>query len=55
MKPKVLINASAIGIYPSSKAATYTEGSSQVAKDFLGKTVKHWEQEAKKPKTLESV
>lgn len=48
VKPKVLINASAIGIYPSSKAATYTEGSIQVAKDFLGKTVRHWEQEAQK-------
>ncbi|MGE7934724.1 TIGR01777 family oxidoreductase [Viridibacillus arvi] len=48
VKPKVLINASAIGIYPSSKAAAYTEGSPQVAKDFIGKTVKHWEQEAKK-------
>ncbi|MBK3495804.1 TIGR01777 family oxidoreductase [Viridibacillus sp. YIM B01967] len=47
-KPKVLVNASAIGIYPSSKAATYTESSRQVAKDYLGKTVMHWEYEAKK-------
>lgn len=42
-KPKLLINASAVGIYPVSKAATYTENSTQVSHDFLGKTVENWE------------
>lgn len=42
-KPKLLINASAVGIYPVSKAATYNERSTQVANDFLGKTVENWE------------
>lgn len=47
-KPQLLINASAVGIYPVSKAATYTELSSQTAHDFLGKTVEHWEKLAKR-------
>ncbi|MBQ0140908.1 MAG: TIGR01777 family oxidoreductase [Kurthia sp.] len=47
-KPQLLINASAIGIYPISKAATYTEASTQISTDFLGKTVAHWEKLAKK-------
>lgn len=42
-KPKLLISASAVGIYPISRAATYTEKSTQVSKDFLGKTVDTWE------------
>lgn len=42
-KPKLLINASAVGIYPVSKAATYNEHSTQIANDFLGKTVENWE------------
>lgn len=46
-KPAVLINASAIGIYPTSIDAIYTENSSEIAPDFLGKTVKDWEDEAK--------
>ena len=45
-KPSVLINASAIGIYPASYDILYTEQSSEVANDFLGKTVFDWEQKA---------
>lgn len=47
-KPKVLVNASAIGIYPTSKAAVYTESSTQKSADFLGRTVKKWEEIAKR-------
>lgn len=46
-KPSVLINASAIGIYPQSLQQNYTEDSNVVANDFLGKTVKDWEDTAK--------
>jgi len=46
-KPSVLINASAIGIYPASTMTRYTEESTEIAQDFLGNTVKHWEQKAK--------
>lgn len=45
-KPSVLINASAIGIYPSSETAVYTESSLEIADDFLGKTVHDWEKKA---------
>lgn len=45
-KPKVWINASAIGIYPSSETAQYTEESMETATDFLAKTVKDWEHKA---------
>lgn len=41
--PEVLVNASAIGIYPASLEAEYTEESMVQAHDFLGKTVKMWE------------
>lgn len=44
--PKTFINASAIGIYPPSETATYTEDDTEVANDFLGKTVADWEQKA---------
>ncbi|AOV06834.1 TIGR01777 family oxidoreductase [Sporosarcina ureilytica] len=43
-KPHTLINASAIGIYPTSETAIYTENSKAIASDFLGKTVHDWEQ-----------
>jgi len=46
-KPSVLINASAIGIYPASEQAVYTEESKTVAADFLGRTVQDWEKKAK--------
>lgn len=44
--PKALINASAIGIYPSSETMIYNENSTKVAQHFLGKTVRDWEQTA---------
>lgn len=47
-KPEVLINASAIGIYPESTEAVYTEASLEVADDFLGRTVYEWEERAKR-------
>lgn len=45
-KPSCLINASAIGYYPSSTTNTYTESSADKAHDFLGETVQIWEKEA---------
>lgn len=45
-KPKTFINASAIGIFPTSLEATYTEDSMERADDFLGKTVSDWERKA---------
>lgn len=46
-KPTTLINASAIGIYPTSQNTTYTEASTTAPNDFLGRTVSAWEQKAK--------
>ena len=51
-KPSCLINASAIGYYPSSKTNTYTEASRETADNFLGETVQIWEKEASKAKQL---
>ncbi|MFF2445635.1 TIGR01777 family oxidoreductase [Neobacillus sp. NPDC058068] len=51
-KPSVLINASAIGIYPTSINTIYTENSTETANDFLGKTVFDWENKAKQAETL---
>ncbi|WP_160723024.1 TIGR01777 family oxidoreductase [Bacillus sp. USDA818B3_A] len=45
-KPSVLINASAIGVYPASLHEVYTEGSIEAADDFLGRTVLDWEKKA---------
>ncbi|WP_042355712.1 TIGR01777 family oxidoreductase [Bacillus rubiinfantis] len=46
VKPAVLINASAIGIYPASEHKVYTEESQERAEDFLAKTVIDWEAKA---------
>lgn len=51
-KPAALINASAIGIYPTSQNTTYTEASTTTPDDFLGKTVQAWEQKAKQAEQL---
>jgi uncharacterized protein len=46
-KPSVLVSASAIGIYPASVKSLYTEDSTERANDFLGKTVRDWENKVK--------
>ncbi|PSL26001.1 hypothetical protein B0H99_12026 [Planomicrobium soli] len=51
-KPEALINASAVGIYPASQSATYTEASTNYGNDFLAKTVIDWEQLADQAKAL---
>lgn len=51
-KPQVLINASAVGIYPTSTFAVYTEQSNEFATDFLGKVVADWEQKANRATAL---
>lgn len=51
-KPKVLVNASAIGIYPASEDITYTENSLVIGTDFLAKTVQEWEVKAQTAKQL---
>lgn len=45
-KPSIFVNASAIGIYPASVSAVYTEESTATAEDFLGRTVLEWENRA---------
>ena len=42
-KPRILVNASAVGIYPISTTNIYTEKSTEIARDFLGTTVVNWE------------
>jgi uncharacterized protein len=51
-KPKLLINASAIGFYGTSNDLTFTEESSPVGEDFLAETVKQWEESALKAEEL---
>lgn len=51
-KPKVLVNASAVGIYPTSTINTYTESFTDYATDFLGCTVHDWERHAKRAENL---
>lgn len=43
VKPKVLVNASAIGIYPASTSRRYTETFKEFGTDFLARTVRDWE------------
>lgn len=45
-RPSVYINASAVGIYPTSETNVYTEESTNLANDFLGTVVQHWEDNA---------
>ncbi|WP_240375786.1 TIGR01777 family oxidoreductase [Bacillus piscicola] len=45
-KPKVLINASAVGYYGVSKRAVFTESSPSENKDFLQSVCEAWETEA---------
>ncbi|WOV86621.1 TIGR01777 family oxidoreductase [Sporosarcina oncorhynchi] len=45
-KPSVFLNASAVGIYPTSKTVIYTENSQEVDEGILGRTVRDWEQKA---------
>ena len=52
IKPQVLINASAVGIYPASTSAIYTEQCNELATDFLGKVVAHWEHKANRATEL---
>lgn len=51
-KPKVLVNASAVGIYPTSSVNVYSEKSTDYATDFLGWTVRDWERHAKRAEKL---
>lgn len=51
-KPKVLVNASAVGIYPTSTINSYTESFTDYATDFLGTTVHDWERFAKRGENL---
>lgn len=50
---KYIINASAIGIYPSSESAIYTEKDELYGTDFLAKVCKEWEAANKRFENLE--
>lgn len=46
-KPATLINASAVGYYGNSRTKTFTEDTTEQARDFLGEVVWSWEEEAR--------
>ena len=46
IKPSVFLNASAVGVYPTSETVIYTENSKEVDDGILGRTVRDWEQKA---------
>jgi len=48
VKPKVLVNASAVGYYGTSEERTFTESSIQPGTDFLAQTVVKWESAVKR-------
>lgn len=51
-KPRVLINASAIGYYGTSESELFTEEDNIPGNDFLANTVKNWEQKAMEASSL---
>ena len=51
-RPKVFVNASAIGIYPTSETAVYDETNTTLSNDFLGTVVQHWEDNAARVQKL---
>ncbi|UFU00062.1 TIGR01777 family oxidoreductase [Radiobacillus kanasensis] len=51
-KPKVLINASAVGYYGTSYAETFKEGSTTPGSDFLANVVRRWEATASQAENL---
>lgn len=51
-RPKLLINASAIGVYGTSETKTFTENDKPTTTDFLATTVRSWENIAIKAETL---
>ncbi|NBI27522.1 TIGR01777 family oxidoreductase [Chengkuizengella marina] len=51
-KPKLFINASAVGYYGSSLNKTFTEKDLSTSDDFLAKTVQKWEKHASIAKNL---
>jgi len=47
-KPEVLVNASAVGFYGTSKTETFTENTTTPGDDFLAEVVNEWERRAHK-------